>query len=160
MADKADDLTQSLDAILAPRLHFEAKDVQPGDPMGLVGWPATLPFEIALQESTPKEICLDYGITRAEWDAIRTNPHFINEVGRAVEELRVDGTGFKLRARMQATEMLKENFRLVHDPATPHAVKADLIKHTIRVAGYDASREQAAAAVKSGSAVNIQINLG
>jgi hypothetical protein len=159
MAEEHDDLTRSLDAVLAPRLHFEAKEIQRGDPMGLVGWPATLPLEIALQESTPKEICSDYGITRSEWDAIRTNPHFINELGRAVEELRVDGTGFKMRVRMQATEMLKENFRLVHDPATPHAVKADLIKHTIRVAGYDASREQAAAAVKSGSAVAITINL-
>ena len=159
MADDDEALAQSLGAALAPRLHFEVKDIQPGDPMGLVGWPATLPLEIALQESTPKAICQDYGITKSEWDAIRTNPHFVNEVGRAVEELRVDGTGFKMRARMQATEMLKENFRLVHDPATPHAVKADLIKHTIRVAGFDASREQAAAAVKSGSAVAITINL-
>jgi len=35
-----------------------------------IGWPPTLPIEIALREQTPKEICAAYGIDRAEWQRL------------------------------------------------------------------------------------------
>jgi hypothetical protein len=160
--DKPDTLDPG--ALIAPgSFHsFAPRPARPSDPAALIGWPPTLPLEIALRDGTPKEVCASYGISREEWERIRKNPHFVNELGRAVEALRVDGMGFKARAQLQAVEMLKESWRLVHDSATPHNVKAQLIIHTVRVAGLDASREQAPAGGPSGggAAVSISINLG
>jgi hypothetical protein len=66
---------------------------------------------------------------------------------------------FKLKARLQAEELLKTSWRLIHAPAeeVPSSVKADLLKATMRWAGYDI-KEQAVAG--GGNALNIQINLG
>jgi hypothetical protein len=63
---------------------------------------------------------------------------------------------FKLKARLQAEELLKTSWRLIHEPTTGAAVRADLIKATMRWAGY----EQKEAAGTASSNLNIQINLG
>ena len=74
----------------------------------------------------------------------------------AVEQLKVDGMSFKMKARMQAEGFLATSFAMVTNPATSDAVRADLIKNTVRWAGYDAK----AADVGQGNSFNIQINLG
>jgi hypothetical protein len=72
--------------------------------------------------------------------------------------MQQEGMSFKLKARLQAEEMLKKVWRMVHtnDGSVPPAVKADLIKFMIRAAGYDGSAD------KNGSnqqALQININL-
>jgi hypothetical protein len=74
----------------------------------------------------------------------------------AVEALKVDGMSFKMKARMQAEGFLSTSFAMVTNPATSDAVRADLIKNTVRWAGYDAK----AAEVGQGNTFAIQINLG
>jgi hypothetical protein len=73
--------------------------------------------------------------------------------------VKKEGMSFRLKARLQAEELLKTSWRLIHAPTdeVPPSVKADLVKATMRWAGYD-NKETAAGAVNNG--FNIQINLG
>jgi hypothetical protein len=85
---------------------------------------------------------------------------FIADLKAVVEELRKDGMSFKMKARLQAEELLKTSWRLIHsnNDDVPPNVKADLIKFTIRAAGLDGSKDQAAAGSQS-NALQININL-
>ena len=132
-----------------------------GDDPSQMAWPPTLPIELALKVGTTKEICDGHGIDRRTWDAIRTNPHFIAELGRTVEALRTDGMAFKARSQLQANELLKASWNLIHGKDTPANVKADMIKATIRWAGLDASKDASFIAGKGGGGgFSIVLNLG
>lgn len=131
----------------------------PHDPAA-VGWSPVLPLEIAMREKSPKQICAAYGIDRTEWDRLRTDPGFRAAVMEADEALKIEGKRFKLKASIQAEELLKTSFHMIHDPATPSAVQADLIKFTIRAAGLDGSKDQAAAAAGNAMGLILNINLG
>lgn len=125
------------------------------DPSEL-GFPPMLPMELALRIDTPQRICAHYGISRPQFEQIIAHPVFVKRYQEAIEQLKVDGMSFKVKARMQAEDFLATSFAMVKNPATSDAVRADLIKNTVRWAGYDAK------AVESGqsNAFNIQINLG
>ena len=132
------------------------------DPAKL-GFPPTLPIEIALREQTPQEICDAYSITRAEWGVIRQNPLFITAVTQAHDMLQKEGMSFRVKARLQAEELLKTSWALIHssNDIVPPNVKADLIKCTIKAAGLDASVEQKAqGGGGQANALQININLG
>lgn len=130
------------------------------DPSRL-GWPPQLPYELALRVATPKDICETYGITRDQWNEMRHDPVFIAAVADAHEKLKEDGMAFKVKARLQSEELLATSWGMIHDADTPHNVRADLLKFTIRAAGLDGSKDQAANAANAiGNALNIQINLG
>jgi hypothetical protein len=125
------------------------------DPTTL-GYPPMLPVELALKIDTPAKICEIYGITRDTFSKIIAHPVFIKSYQEAVESLKVDGMSFKLKAKMQAEGYLSTAFQLVQNPHTSDSVRADLIKNTVRWAGYDAK----AVDTGQGSSFNIQINLG
>lgn len=127
------------------------------DPSTL-GWPPTLPIEIALKTAPMDEIRSAYGYSQAEWDALPQNPLFISDLAAAVEVVKKDGMSFKLKAQLQAEELLKQSWRMIHDDQAPASVRADLIKATMRWAGYE--QKEAAGAAAGGNALNIQINLG
>lgn len=110
--------------------------INPADPARL-GYPPTLPIEIAMRTSSTRAVCEEYGISEAEWDLIRFDPTFLGDLQRAADMLKEEGMSFKVKARLQSEELLKSSWRLIHDPTTPHAVRADLIKATARWAGYD-----------------------
>lgn len=129
----------------------------PIDP-ATIGWSPTLPLELAMREKTPREICDAYGISREEWDRLRMDDGFRQAVKDADDALRKDGARFKLKAAIQAEELLKRSFQMIYDPAVPSAVQADLLKFTVKAAGLDASKEQAGAAMAQGMILNI--NLG
>lgn len=127
------------------------------DPARL-GYPPTLPIEIALKTAPLQTIRQEYGYSEDEWDALRHDPMFLADLAKAVEMVKQDGMSFKLKARLQAEEILKTSWKLIHSPNSDvaPAVKADLIKATMRWAGYD---EKAQGAAQGGTALNIQINL-
>jgi hypothetical protein len=124
-----------------------------------IGYPPTLPIEIALKTATLGEIKAEYGFSDEEWEALRFNPQFLADLASAAEMVKKEGMSFRLKARLQAEELLKTSWRLIHAPTdeVPPSVKADLVKATMRWAGYD-NKETAAGAVNNG--FNIQINLG
>ena len=129
----------------------------PSDP-ALLGYPPTLPLEIALRQATSKEICESYGIDRAAWDVLRRDPAFIAAVAGYAEELKKEGMGFKLKARLQAEELLKTSWHMTQDKECPPAVRADLIKFTVRAAGLDGAKD-AGAGGGVGTALQINIHL-
>ena len=125
----------------------------------LLGYPATLPIEVALRTAPIRRICEEYGISRDEWDELRHHPQFIKDVAVASEELKKEGMSFKMKARLQSEELLKTSWRLIHDTSgdVPPSVKADLIKFTVRAAGYEADAKNGAQANNN---LQININLG
>lgn len=130
----------------------------PRDP-SLIGYPPTLPIELALKTASPAELKVEYGFTDEEWAALRYDQMFLADVMAAAEMVKKEGMTFKLKARLQAEELLKESWRLIHSKSAdvPPSVKADLIKSTMRWAGYD-NKEAIAGGQVNG--LNIQINLG
>ena len=124
-----------------------------------IGWPPTLPIEIALKTASLREIQAEYGYSDVEWAQLRDNMDFLSDLAAAVEMVKKEGMSFKLKARLQAEELLKTSWRLIHAPVdeVPSSVKADLVKATMRWAGYD-TKESAGGT--GGNALNIQINLG
>jgi hypothetical protein len=136
-----------------------AQSLRPDDPSE-IGYPPTLPIEIALKTAPLKVICEAYGLGQQDWERLRRDPVFIADLKAVVEELRKDGMSFKMKARLQAEELLKTSWRLIHsnNDDVPPNVKADLIKFTIRAAGLDGSKDQAAAAGQN-NALQININL-
>jgi hypothetical protein len=137
------------------------------DPAATLGWPSSLPLELALRQKPAREICTDYGIDRHQYERLRADPHFQQAVRQAVEMLQQEGMAFKLKARAQAEEMLKTSWNLVHRPLeeVSASVKAQLIMFTVRCAGLDASVEQKARAQVSAQAtaltaltINLHLN--
>lgn len=131
---------------------------KPADPSEL-GFPPTLPLELALKEKTPQQLCEAYKVSHEDWDKLRKNPSFVSTVASYVEELKKDGMGFRLKARMQAELLLATSFKLIHssnDDVAP-AVKADLIKSTIKWAGLSEEKRDSSSLQ---NALQININLG
>lgn len=121
----------------------------------LLGFPPTLPIELALGEQPRNEVLRAYSITPEGWDALRTNQVFVNALNAAVEAMQREGMSFRVKARLQSEALLETSWKMIHNVNTPSSVKADLIKHTMRVAGLE-PKEQ-------GNVVNplqININLG
>lgn len=126
-----------------------------------IGFPPTLPVELALHEQPIKEICESYGITKSEWDELRHSPVLIRAVQEYVDMLRIEGMSFRLKARLQSEELLKTSWNLIHSDSkdTPAAVKADLIKFTVRAAGLDASGTKGDGSLPGAGVTALQINL-
>ncbi len=130
----------------------------PPDP-AMLGWPPTLPVEIALKVAPVSQLCAMYGIDHDEWQLIRHNPRFVADLTRVVETLREEGMSFRLKARLQAEEYLKRAFQMIHDKSgqTPPTVQADLIKFVIKAAGLDASKDQATHNQQVGLSISINL---
>ena len=124
----------------------------PPDPADM-GWPITLPLDIAMAEVPLRQIFANHELDEDDFIRLKNNPQFVMEVKKLKDELAKDGASFKMRAKMQAEFMLKKSFQMVHDPATPAPVKADLIKSTVRWAGYEPKKDEA-----SVNGPNFQIN--
>lgn len=143
-------------AVIPPDdVDFQKTLTEVRDPNGL-GWPAMLPMELAMKINTPREICAAYGISKEMFATICNNPAFVISYANAVEALKIGGMSFKVKAQMAAEEFLKTSFEMVKNKNTSDAVRADLIKSTVRWAGWDAK----AAEVGQGTNFAIQINLG
>ena len=93
--------------------------------------------------------------------ALRHDPVFLSDLTQAIETVKQDGMSFKLKAKLQAEEILKTSWKMIHDNTgnTPSSVRADLIKSTMRWAGYD-NKDAAGAGGTQANALQININLG
>jgi hypothetical protein len=120
-------------------------------------YPPTLPLEIALRPAPIKELCEEYDITREEWDRLRNDPVFQNDLKRSLELVKQEGMSVRLKARLQSEELLKTNWSMIHDPTIPPSVRADLSKFTFSVAGLSEAPKEASGPAAPTFA--IQINL-
>jgi len=121
----------------------------------LLGWPPALPIELAMGESSPREICESYNISKERFVEFTKNSVFQKAFADAREMLQKDGMAFKAKARMQAEALLPESWRLIHSLHTPANVKAKLIEATWRVAGFEPKETDRV----MGSNLQININL-
>jgi hypothetical protein len=111
-----------------------------------------------MRTSGTRAVCEAYGILEDEWELIRHDPAFLADLQRAVDMLKDEGMSFRVKAKIQAEELLKTSWRMIHNPNTPPNVAADLIKSTARWAQYDVPPSQQQAA--PGSGFSVTINLG
>jgi len=118
-----------------------------------------LPIELALRVDTVEKICEAYGISHDEWLELRADPVFQRDLSEAVKLVKKEGMSFKLKAQLQSEELLKTSWKMIHAPAdeVPPSVKADLLKFTVRAAGYAEPAEKAGGMQ---NALQININLG
>lgn len=130
------------------------------DPATIGGYPPTLPIELALKVAPLREILEAYEITRGQWDVLRYDPVFVQDLAAAVELVKKEGASVRLKARLQCEELLKTSWAMIQDQTgiIPPTVRADLLKHTFRVAGLNEPPQAAAGA--NANTLNIQINLG
>ena len=139
--------------------YAEINPVNPGNPAAL-GYPATLPVEVAMRSAPIEAICRAYNLSRDEWDILRRDPLFVSDVKAAVVMLREEGMSFKLKARLQSEELLKKSWHMIHDETTPAGVKADLLKFTVRCAGLEPKPVTEGMGAQASNSLQIQINLG
>lgn len=126
-------------------------------------WSDRLALDIALRlEGSGEdvaEICLRHNIVPATLLEYNKDPVFLAKVGQLRNEVRDKGITFRLKARTQAEELLKTSWLLIHSPDTSAAVKADLIKSTVKWAGLE-PKGDVAVEDGNGGGVRITINLG
>lgn len=102
-------------------------------------------------------LCSTYELQDHELQWIKDDPGFIIQLASIQKELDKEGVSFRLKARLQAEELLQTSWALIHSPATPATVKAGLIKDTVRWAGWDAPPQENGGG-RGGFSVNIVLN--
>lgn len=144
MTDLEDDLTSLLPAL----------PDRPSNPAH-IGWPPSLPAEIALGERSLDDILQGYKISARAWERLQKDPAFQVVLKKYVDMIQTDGMTFKLKAMLQSEALLDTTWQMIHDPDTPHNVRADLIKYVCKVAGH----EPKGADGGNGAVVPFQINI-
>ena len=125
-------------------------------------WTDRLALDVALMleqsGETIEEICARHNLTTKDILAFNKDRMFLKKVGDLRNEVRDKGLTFRLKAKSQAEELLTTSWHLIHDAETSPAVKADLIKSTVKWAGYEV--KESTSVTDSGGGVRITINLG
>jgi len=127
------------------------------DPSQL-GFPPMLPVELALKIDTPANICACYGIDREQFATMVRHPLFIKAYADAVESLKKEGASFKMKARLQAEDHLATTYQMIKDKNTSDAVRADLIRSTVRWAGLEPKNSDGAGAGGVQFSINIDLS--
>lgn len=131
-------------------------------PLHHTKWSDRLAFDIALtlegSGETLQEVMDRHKIDANAILTFNADPVFLKKVEHYRGEVREKGLTFKLKARAQAEELLTTSWMLIHDPAVSPAVKADLIKSTVKWAGLEPVNN--AQGEGAGGGVRITINLG
>ena len=131
-------------------------------PLNHTKWNDRLAFDVALtlegSGETLQEVITRHSISANDILAFNADPVFLKKVEGYRTEVREKGLTFKLKARAQAEELLTTSWLLIHDPAVSPAVKADLIKSTVKWAGLEP--KDAGPQDNGTGGVKITINLG
>ena len=131
-------------------------------PMQSTKWSDRLAFDVALalegSGESMDEIKSRHRVTASDLLVFNKDPVFLKKVDSYRGEIRDKGMTFRLKARAQAEELLTTSYVLIHSPDVSPAVKADLIKSTVKWAGLDSSVNADVGGNTGG--VKITINLG
>lgn len=99
-------------------------------------------YELALGVNSAEKVFEKYGMDANEAAALAATPAFAATVKKYQEEVLSSGVSFKLKAKIQAEDLLTHSYLIATDPEAPMAVRADLIKWTARVAGLEPKEEK------------------
>ena len=131
-------------------------------PLNHTKWNDRLAFDVALtlegSGDTLQEVVTRHNISTSDILSFNADPIFLKKVEGYRTEVREKGLTFKLKARAQAEELLTTSWLLIHDSAVSPAVKADLIKSTVKWAGLEP--KDAGPQDNGTGGVKITINLG
>ena len=131
-------------------------------PLKHTKWSDRLTFDMALMlegsGETLDEVKDRHNISAEDILVFQKDPVFLKKVESYRNEIREKGMTFKLKARAQAEELLTTSWTLIHNPDTSAAVKADLIKSTVKWGGLEPKNDTQTEG--SGGGVKITINLG
>lgn len=130
-------------------------------PLQYTKWTDRLAMDVALllerSGETLDEVLQRHGIAVDDIARFNADPVFLRKVGHLRAEIRDKGMTFRLKARAQAEELLTTSWSLIHSPDVSAAVKADLIKSTVKWAGLEPKGDVGAEGGAGG--VTISINL-
>jgi hypothetical protein len=130
-------------------------------PFNYTKWTDRLAFDMALLlEGSGEELNELLQRHKLEQDDIITfskDPVFLKKVEHYRGEVQEKGLTFRMKARAQAEELLVTSWTLIHSPDVSAAVKADLIKQTVKWGGLEPKNEADISA--NGGGVRITINL-
>lgn len=131
-------------------------------PLNHTKWNDRLAFDVALtlegSGETLQEVIKRHRISANDILTFNADRVFLKKVEGYRTEVREKGLTFKLKARAQAEELLTTSWLLIHDSAVSPAVKADLIKSTVKWAGLEP--KDASPQDNGTGGVKITINLG
>jgi hypothetical protein len=124
-------------------------------------WSDRLAFDVALllenSGDTLDELLKRHRLTPENLLSYKKDPVFLRQVDQYRDEIQTKGVTFKLKARTQAEELLLTSWDLIHHPEVSAAVKADLIKSTVKWAGLEPKGDFPTE--NGGGGVRITINL-
>tara|TARA_R100001460_G_scaffold7556_2_gene19148 strand:+ start:63 stop:548 length:486 start_codon:yes stop_codon:yes gene_type:complete len=130
-------------------------------PLHHTKWSDRLAFDIALMlegsGESLEEVQTRHNVTADAIIDFNKDKVFLKKVESYRNEIKEKGMTFKLKARAQAEELLTTSWTLIHSPETSSAVKADLIKSTVKWGGLEAKSHNME---ESSGGVKITINLG
>ena len=131
-------------------------------PLKHTKWSDRLAFDVALMLEGSGE-ALDEVIERHAIKAediikFKKDQVFLKKVDSYRNDIRDKGMTFKVKARAQAEELLTTSWTLIHSPDVSAAVKADLIKSTVKWGGLEPKNDVLTEGGSGG--VKITINLG
>ena len=131
-------------------------------PLKHTKWSDRFAFDTALMlegsGETLDEVKDRHNITAEDILVFNKDPIFLKKVTSYRDEIKEKGMTFKLKARAQAEELLTTSWSLIHSPDTSAAVKADLIKSTVKWGGLEPKGDVTTEG--AGGGVKITINLG
>lgn len=130
-------------------------------PFNYTKWSDRLAFDLALllegSGEDIKELIQRHKISESDLLVFSKDPVFLKKVEHYRSEVKEKGLTFRMKARAQAEELLVTSWTLIHSPDVSAAVKADLIKQTVRWGGLEPKDSTDISA--SGGGVRITINL-
>lgn len=100
----------------------------------LLPWNNKLCLEIALGIDDTETLLKRYDVRPREYEEWCKHPLFMRTIADYQQQARDSGMSFRLRARIQAEDLLSVSYKLAHNPDTPASVRADLIKWTAKMA--------------------------
>ena len=131
-------------------------------PLKHTKWSNRLAFDIALMlegsGETLDELKERHSVSTDDVLVFNKDPVFLKQVNSYRDDIKEKGMTFKLKARAQAEELLTTSWTLIHSSEVSPAVKADLIKSTVKWGGLEPKNDTATEG--QGGGVKITINLG
>ena len=131
-------------------------------PLKHTKWSDRLAFDVALMlEGSGEpldEVIKRHQITAEDIVIYNRDKVFLKKVEYFRNDIRDKGMTFKVKARAQAEELLTTSWTLIHSPDVSAAVKADLIKSTVKWGGLEPKNDALTEGGTGG--VKITINLG
>lgn len=125
-------------------------------------WNDRIALDLALllegSGETMNELLARHKLTVQDMVELKTDKSFLKRVEELQRDVREKGLTFKLKAKVQAEELLNTSWTLIHSHDVSPAVKADLIKSTVRWAGLETPDPKDS--LSAGTGVAITINFG